>query len=206
MDAQETERSSIAHELTENIAHRVTVMTIELERLGHDLPAQCVALRDRVQRLGDIAIDLENDLQVLARRLRPAHLEFLGIAAAAAALCREMAAQHQVQIAFTPETMPVNVPKDVALCLFRVLQEAMTNAVMHSKVPQFSVILRGDSGWIHLQVIDHGIGFDPETVLRTRAVGLIGMRERVRRLSGELTIESQPGGGTRIDARLPIGS
>jgi signal transduction histidine kinase len=88
--------------------------------------------------------------------------------------------------------------------LFRILQEALQNAVKHSGERQFRVELHGTSGTIELTVNDLGVGFDQEEVLERRGLGLISMRERMQLVAGQFSIDSKPGGGTTIRARVPI--
>jgi two-component system, NarL family, sensor histidine kinase DegS len=92
----------------------------------------------------------------------------------------------------------------VVLPVFRVLQEAVTNAVKHAGVRHVAVTLRGSPEEIRLEIVDAGIGFDVDTALSDRGLGLVGMRERVRLVSGELVIQSRPGAGTSIRARVPL--
>jgi signal transduction histidine kinase len=88
------------------------------------------------------------------------------------------------------------VPKDVALALFRVLQEALTNAVKHAGVSHVNVALRGCEDTIELEVVDTGIGFDPVAALRAHGLGLVSMQERLNLVHGEFAIDSRPGAGT----------
>jgi PAS domain S-box-containing protein len=201
MDVNETERSWIAQELHDDVAQRMALVTIELDRLAQDLPAGAVEVRDRLRELGDRTIGLEKDVQVLTRRLQSAKLELLGIVVAAAALSRDLATQHGVDIDFSHDGIPAGVPRRVSLALYRILQEALGNALAHSQARQFWVTLRGRAGEIQLEVVDGGIGFDRDAALK-HGVGLIGMRERIGRLNGEMIIESKPGCGTRIVARV----
>jgi signal transduction histidine kinase len=96
------------------------------------------------------------------------------------------------------------VPRDVSLCLFRVLQEALSNAVRHSGVRRFQVRLRGAGGAVELRVRDEGVGFDLGAAQRGLGLGLTSMKERLKLVGGELFIESQPNSGTTVLARAPI--
>ena len=96
------------------------------------------------------------------------------------------------------------VSKEVSLCLFRVLQEALQNAVRHSGMRLFAVELRGTDGEIQLTVSDQGVGFDPHDAINRHGLGLISMRERMQLVGGQISIQSQPGGGTTIHARAPF--
>ena len=101
--------------------------------------------------------------------------------------------------------MPAAIPKEISLCLFRVLQEALQNAVKHSGARDFKVELQGSQSEIRLVVSDSGIGFDWEEAIYEQGLGLISMRERLRLVNGELSIQSEPGRGTTVLARVPVG-
>src|SRR5262249_52166302 len=100
--------------------------------------------------------------------------------------------------------MPRTVPEEISLCLFRVLQEALHNAVKHSKVRHFEVGLRGTSDAVHLTIRDSGLGFDPEQAINGRGLGLTSMQERLKLVNGTLSIESEPERGTTVNARVPL--
>ena len=154
--------------------------------------------------MSDRTLQLARDIQALSHRLHPPKLEYLGIASASASFCREVSTQQNVDIAFSHDGIPDGLPNHVALSVFRVLQEAVTNAVRHAGVRQATVTLRGSPEEIRLEIVDAGVGFDRDAVLSGRALGLIGMQERVRLVNGDLAIESRPGAGTSIRARVPL--
>ena len=108
-----------------------------------------------------------------------------------------------MEIDFSHEGVPRNAPKEISLCLFRLLQEALQNAVKHSGVRFFTVNLNGTAGEVQLTVSDLGVGFDPDDAINRRGLGLISMRERIQLVKGELSITSQPSGGTMVFARVP---
>ena len=148
-------------------------------------------------------IDLGKDVFVISHRLYSSKLEYLGIAAAGAGFCKEISEQHKVEIDFNAEDLPEGMPYEISLCLFRVLQEALHNAVKYAGVRHFAVALRGGPDEVELQVVDHGIGFDPAAAMRSHGLGLISMQERLSLVKGQIFIESRVGGGTRVRARVP---
>ena len=111
--------------------------------------------------------------------------------------------QRNVRIVFKHSEIPAAVPKEISLCLFRVLQEALQNAVKHSGVQDFVVELEGGQDGIRLIVSDSGTGFDWRNAIKRRGLGLVSMRERLRLVNGELSIQSQPGRGTTVVAHVP---
>ena len=119
---------------------------------------------------------------------------------------RSWAEQQKVEVDFSHTNIPGGVPGDISLCVFRVLQEALQNAVKYSGVRQFAVELRATEGEIQLTVSDLGVGFDSHQAVNGHGLGLISMRERVYLAGGRISIESQPGMGTTIRARVPFSS
>jgi PAS domain S-box-containing protein len=205
LQALEDERRSIARELHDDFAQRMTLMAIELDALGQALGNR-VELRDRVHALYGRAVALGSDLQTVSHHLHSSKLEYVGLPVAAAGFCRELSVQHGVTVDFEHEEVPADLPKPIALGVFRVLQEGLTNAVKHANVRHFTVALHGGPGAIHLEVVDDGIGFDLEAAIRRRGLGLLSMQERVNLIKGKMSIETQPGHGTTVRVHVPINS
>src|SRR5262249_46570665 len=131
-------------------------------------------------------------------------LELIGLAFACRTFCDELSKPGGVTVHFQHENVPNELAIDVALALFRVLQEAATNALRHSGAQDVWVSLRGGASEIRLEVVDVGIGFDPQRDIPKDRVGLVAMRERLTLVNGECTIESRAGEGTRVLARVPL--
>jgi signal transduction histidine kinase len=117
--------------------------------------------------------------------------------------CRELSDQHGVEIEFHSKNIPKDLPQEVSLCLFRVLQESLQNATKHSGSRQFQVSLNAGTNEIELRVHDSGLGFDPQEAMKGRGLGLTSMQERLKLVDGHLSIESKPQLGTTIHARVP---
>jgi signal transduction histidine kinase len=124
--------------------------------------------------------------------------------AAAKSFCRELSNKHELEITFLHHDVPCQIPKDVALCLFRVVQEALRNVVKHGKTSEAKVELSGQGDGIYLCISDAGVGFNLESAKGEFGLGLISMRERLRSVGGYLSVESDPSRGTRIFARVPL--
>jgi signal transduction histidine kinase len=149
--------------------------------------------------------DLESDIQALSHRLHSSKLEYLGLEAAASSFCRELSERQNVKIDFRCDGLPESLSDDVSLCVFRVLQEALHNAVKYSAVDEFQVSLEYVSHEIQLRVHDSGAGFDPKLTTAGHGLGLTSMKERLKLVNGELSIHSKPQEGTTIIAHIPIG-
>jgi signal transduction histidine kinase len=135
--------------------------------------------------------------------LHSSKLELLGVAVAMRSWCKQFGGRQKMQIDFESHDVP-SLPQEISLCLFRVLQEAVSNADKHSGVKRIEARLHEESGAIHLIVSDSGKGFDVAAVEQTEGLGLTSMRERVRLVSGTIAIESKPMVGTTIHVRVPI--
>jgi PAS domain S-box-containing protein len=204
IDAQERERARIARELHDDIGQRLALLTIELEQLRQkfpDLPAE------PLHKIGEIrnhTSDIAADIQSLSHELHSSRLEYLGIATALRAFCREFSDQQNVEVVFAHDEIPRTLPQEISLCLFRVSQEALQNALKHSGARRFDVELRSAWDSIHLVVRDSGSGFDTERALKSHGLGLISMAERVKLVGGQLSIDSQPHRGTTVRASVPL--
>jgi PAS domain S-box-containing protein len=204
IEAQEQERTWIARELHDDINQRIALLAVNLERLKGDLPSSATAVAHSLDEFGEQVSGLGSDIQALSHRLHSSKLEYLGIAAAASSFCREISETQGVRIDFHSEGVPKKLPQEIALCFFRVLQEAIQNALKHSGSRDLQVWLRGAPNEIELAVSDSGIGFDPEDAIAGRGLGLTSMRERLKLVHGELFVESQPQRGTMVRATVPL--
>jgi PAS domain S-box-containing protein len=204
LGAQEEERSRIARELHDDINQRIAILGWELRSLHHGYPEEESEPRTSIDSVIQRLAQISTDIQTISRRLHSSHLEYLGLATAAGVLCRDMHEQQQVEINLTCYGIPRDLPKDISLCLYRVLQEALQNALKHSGVRQFRVELTGDSGGVRLMVSDEGVGFDQRRADRRQGLGLISMRERTRLVLGQFSVESEPGRGTTIRCQVPL--
>jgi PAS domain S-box-containing protein len=204
IEAHEEERTRIARELHDDINQRVALLAANLERLKRDIPASEVQAKRGIEEARAYVSDLGSDIQALSHRLHSSKLEYVGLDAAASGFCRELSSQTGVEIAFHSQGIPKKLPQEISLCLFRVLQEALHNAVKHSGARQFEVSLSGAANEIQLNVHDAGIGFDLEEALRSRGLGLASMKERLKLVAGKLSIDSRPTFGTTIQASVPL--
>ena len=204
LQSQEEERARIATKLNEDLCQRMTGLNLQLHSLSMGPHGDITQMRVRVEELCAQFGDLLSEIQAISDQSGHT-LELRGLAASVRTFCQQMSARHGVTIDFRHQGVPDNLPNDVALAMFRVLEEALDNAVRHAAVPRVSVSLGCSRDKMRLEVADEGVGFDLEAALRSHGLGLIGMRERLSLVDGECLIESQPGAGTRIRARVPLG-
>lgn len=201
--AQEEERRRIARELHDDLSQRLVLLALEISqakggsgrgRAGTD------ASRQVAERLGEIAADVHR----LAYRLHPFKLDYLGLAAAAQAYCGEIGAACGIPISFTARDVPRDLPREVTVCAYRILQEALTNVVKHSGSPRAEVELSATDATLRMAVRDFGGGMSPDATSGTHGLGLGSIRERLRLVNGLLTVDSSPHAGTRLEIRIPL--
>lgn len=199
---QEEERARLARELHDDITQRLASLAIGAGRVAR-APVDA-ALAETMREVREELARLSEDVHALAYRLHPSVLEDLGLAEALRAEVDRFTGHDSVPVEVKVSDLPDSVPKDAALCLFRVAQEALRNAVRHAQARTVRISLRGLDGGVQLAVRDDGIGFNPAQHPERPSLGLASMRERVRLLGGEFDIESAPGQGTTIVAWVPL--
>ena len=199
LKAQETERSRIARELHDDISQQLALLTMDLDQVGVADPGEVKRLAAEARaRTQEIARNVHD----LSHSLHPAKLRLIGLVAALQTLCLELS-HSGIAIAFTHDNVPSTLSADVTLCLFRVVQEALQNAIKYSQAKEVAVHLAGSPIGLTLSVVDDGVGFDVE-VMWAKGLGLVSMKERLEAIGGFLEIRSGPGCGTRVEATVPL--
>jgi signal transduction histidine kinase len=201
IEAQEQERSRIGRELHDDINQRLALLAIELEQL-RDNP---VDVSNSLQQLLEKTNALSHDVQALSHELHSSRLEYLGVVSGMKSLCREFSERQKMEVDFRSDVSSP-LPFEIGLSLFRVLQEALKNAVKHSGVKRVEVQVVEQSNEVHLLVRDSGNGFDIEAARQGSGLGLTSMQERVRLVNGTIAFESKPMAGTTIHVRVPFKS
>ena len=204
IEAHEEERTWLARELHDDVNQRLALLAVNLDQLRQDSPAWATEAGLRVEEAREQVSELASDVQALSHRLHSSKLEYLGLGAAAAGFCRDVCNRQNVEIDFHSHGVPQKLPPGISLCLYRVLQEALQNAIKHSDSRKLEVSLTIVSNEIQMTVRDSGIGFDSDDALKGSGLGLTSMRERLKLVDGNLSIESQRGVGTVVRASVPL--
>lgn len=203
--AQEKERSFIARELHDDICQKLAMLSLQIEKVARACRRRGhLSLVDQLEQVWQQCSNLTGDVQALSHALHPSVLDNLGLVAAVNSFCREVSEKRGVAVEFIHRNVPDSLPREVALCLFRVAQEALHNATKYSGQKNFEVHLQGNSTEVELEVNDRGVGFDLSTSKNRSGLGLVSMRERVHLLNGTLHIDSNPNAGTRIRVLVPV--
>ena len=205
LTAQEEERRRIARDLHDDVGQRLALLAIEAEELHARRPGPADELGDRARDLSTKAQGLASDIQRIAYELHPAQLEHVGFPAAVRRFVEELRGRHGLAVDVVETDWPRDVSPDVALCLYRVTQEALQNVVRHSGAREARVALEGRPNRLMVTVSDTGVGFEAGSQRADRGLGLTGMQERLRLIGGTLVVDATPGRGTRIQARVPRG-
>ena len=209
LQAQEEERRRLAHELHDEAAQALTLLLVRLRLLERaHTPDEA---QQRVHELRELTAQALENVRRVALDLRPTILDDLGLAPALEWRVEEFNKDGATHATMEVRGLEGRLPRDVELVFYRIGQESLSNVARHAEAQQVHVGLVQENGTLTLQVADDGRGFDPDQV-HDRMVhdgrlglGLLGMRERLGMIGGELLIESQPGSGTRIMARAPLG-
>jgi PAS domain S-box-containing protein len=204
IEAQEKERSRIARDLHDDICQRLALLSMEIAQANRTSNGSPVATKQKLEDIQNHCSEIAGDVQSLSHQLHSSKLDYLGVVSAIRSLCSELSRQHHISIDFTERNVPKHLPKDISLCLFRIAQEALHNAVKYSETNRFVVALYAIEDEVQLVVRDSGAGFDVEEAKKNRGLGLVSMQERIHLVQGRFAVDSKPGKGTRIFAAVPF--
>src|SRR5271156_274313 len=201
--AQEEERSRLARELHDDFNQRLAMLAVDLERASQMIADSPLDAKERLRDLWNRAAELGDDLHSLSHRLHSSTLESLGLILGLSSLCHEFTEQQGIQVDFAHENISRGINPDVALCVFRIVQEALRNVKKHSGANRAEVCLRAEDDQLYLSVSDAGVGFDNRQPSNRSGLGIRSMEERLRLLGGRIDIVSQRNRGTTLNVHLP---
>ncbi|MBM3810964.1 MAG: sensor histidine kinase [Acidimicrobiia bacterium] len=200
--AQEEERSRLARDLHDDLTQRLAAVAIEAGRLQR--MEQTPELQSGLERIKEQMAALSRDIHGLSRRLHPSTLEDLGLVSAVESECRGFFDRGGPPVELQQEGNCDGLPPEIALGIYRIVQESLRNIYRHSAAAEVSITIRRKKTKVLLEIRDNGRGFDRAAPGWRAGLGLASMEERARLLGGRLSVESQPGQGTRVDATLPV--
>jgi PAS domain S-box-containing protein len=203
ISAQEAERRRIARELHDETSQRLALLAVRLELLHQMSADSSERWLAKLTEVSDEVKGISHEIHALCYRLHPAKLEQLGLVTCLKRLCRELADQKRCEITVTVPNVPVHLPEQISLCLYRLAQEALCNALKHSGARGIRVELTQDEDTIRLSVSDNGHGFVSASQAGHHGLGLIGMRERLRLVHGRLSVHTSSR-GVHIKAEIPL--
>ena len=204
MTAQEAERTRIARELHDGIGQALALLGIQMQTASQPAALRLGKKNPGLQELCGKLKEIGNQVSRLSHQLHSSELEFLGLAVAVKSLCREFSEQYRIKVECVCSDIPEELNNDVALSFLRIVQEALHNVAKHSHATVVHVEVGGVSHDLALAIWDDGVGFDLSKARKTAGLGMVSMRERMHLIGGEFSIASQPGSGTKIQARAPL--
>ncbi|HJQ71422.1 MAG TPA: ABC transporter substrate binding protein [Blastocatellia bacterium] len=205
IQVREDECARIARELHDDLSQSVALISLELDQLGQNPPGSQAEFHKLIREILEQAADLSGRIHQMSHDLHPSKLAQLGLVTALMSLCADLSKSYKLSIEFMHDDVPKRLPKDVSLCLYRIVQESLNNVVRHSGAKEARVELRRTEEEIQMRVTDLGRGFDVDSARSRKGLGLISMRERLRLVGGTVSIYSSIAGGTRIEASVPLG-
>jgi len=201
--AQEEERSRLARELHDDFNQRLAMLAVDLERASQMIADSPLDAKERLRDLWNRAAELGDDLHSLSHRLHSSTLESLGLILGLSSLCHEFTEQQGIQVDFAHENISRGINPNVALCIFRIVQEALRNVKKHSGSNRAEVRLRREDERLYLSISDAGIGFDKQLRSNRAGLGIRSMEERLRLVGGRIEVMSERNRGTILNVCLP---
>jgi PAS domain S-box-containing protein len=200
LNSQEEERRSIARELHDEVGQNLTVLKLVLGRTKLKAPEEMKPALDEVSQ---IVSEVLKQVRHLSMSLRPGVLDELGLVMALESLFSDLNSRAGLQVHFESQDLGRLSP-DTSIAIYRIAQESLTNVMRHGETKEAWVRLWTQNGRLHLSVADKGRGFDPDSRIASRSVGLLAMAERATLAGGVCTIESKPGKGTTVKVDVPL--
>jgi signal transduction histidine kinase len=199
---QEEERRTISRELHDEVGQVLTGLRMELGTLTYGKSDE--VFRIRLESVKDLTEKALHSVRNLALLLRPSMLDDLGLEPALRWQAKEFSQRTGVPVVVTIQSKLDRFPEPIRICLYRIIQEALTNCSKHAKAQRVALTIKAEGGVVFAAVQDDGIGFDAQHLQQTQGLGLLGMGERVRALQGHVTVTSRPGTGTLVNLSLPV--
>ena len=201
VEAQEEERRSISRELHDEVGQSLGALLVEVGQLSKLVPPDDSITQTQIAHIKSVAETAVKSIRDIALLLRPPMLDDLGLIPALEWQAREISRRSDMEVEVHSENVSEDLGDETKVTVYRLVQEALNNAATHASAKNAKVTVAQGSEKITIEVTDDGHGFNPE---RQRGMGILGMEERVRRLGGNLTIESAPGKGATVKAELPL--
>lgn len=201
VDAEERERRAISRELHDEVGQSLSALLLDIRNMTETITDE--ASLQRLQNIKTLAENCLNEVRDMALLLRPSMLDDLGLVPALEWQAREVSKRTGMLVDSVNENVPDDLPDEYRTCVYRIVQEALSNCSKHAYAKKVRVLVRQESNHLRVSIEDDGKGFEAR---RIRGLGLVGMNERVSQLGGVLKVESNMGQGTRLEVDLPLGA
>jgi len=204
LTAQEEERRRIARELHDDVTQRLAVLSIEMGKLELQPTAVPAELKSKLGAIKNSLVKITEDIHAISRKLHPAILDDLGLVRAVQSECAAFTLREGIIVTFRHEAIPEQLPKEIALVLYRIIQESLRNIARHSQAESALILINCTDTILQLSIADAGVGFDPQQAQYRAGLGLVSMAERVKLARGSISVDSVPGEGTVINVQVPL--
>jgi signal transduction histidine kinase/DNA-binding CsgD family transcriptional regulator len=201
---EEDERHRLAIELESNFTQRLTNLVTDASRLEKELRQSDPKIAFKIRAIQKKLLQISADAHRLSERLHPSVLEEKGLVKALQEECDRFSKLRRINVSFITQNAPEEVPGYVALSLYRIVQESLSNVARHARARGALVSLTGNEGLLCLLIKDEGVGFDPISIQTRKGSGLAGIEERTRLIGGRYTVKSAPGKGTSVVIEVPV--
>jgi PAS domain S-box-containing protein len=201
---REQEKTRVARELHDELAQSLTALKMDVTWLKERVPAEQQPLVAKLESMQEMLDGTVKATRRISSDLRPLMLDDLGLLPAAEWLVNNFIQRHGIHCRFTADPPDLDLQDPHATAIFRIMQESLTNVARHAHASNVDITLDGSAGEITLRVRDNGCGFAPADPRKPNSFGLVGMRERVYLLDGEIAVDTAPGKGATIEVRIPL--
>src|SRR5688572_5973454 len=202
---QEEERRRISRDLHDDINQQLALLAMDIEAVGRQRDFSPDQVGRAIREIQERVVDLSDIVRHLAYQLHPSILDDLGLPIALQRLVDDFTARSHIRGSFGHKNIPEDVPQDIATCFYRVTQESLSNVARHAAASQVDVELIGSQSGLTLTITDNGVGFDSAQPRHgPHGLGLLGMKERVALVRGELSVKSAVGKGTKVQVMVLV--
>ena len=203
-NSREDERQRISRRIHDELGQNITALQVDIAWLKQKIESTQIQLHKKLESMRAVSESTLETVRRISAELRPAVLDALGLPSAVDWLLKDFQARSEIQCRLIIEPEEIEVPPNLSIDIFRILQEALTNVLRHAQASSVEVNLKQKETQLELHVIDNGIGIPEEKVSQAGSLGLLGIHERLRPYGGVLRISGAPGKGTSVIAAVPI--
>ena len=200
---REEERATIAREIHDDLGQRLTGLKIDLSWIQKHLRSDQGDLQRKAQSMSRLIDATVKSVRSLSTELRPRILDDFGLIAALEWQAHEFQNKTNISCRFKSTLADLNLPQDQSVAVFRIFQEALTNIARHARASRVEALLRKNSRGIIFTIKDNGRGISPQEIVRSKSLGLLGMRERALLFGWEISLKGSPGKGSSVVLRIP---
>lgn len=201
---REEERNHISRDIHDELGQSLTSLKMELSWIGRNMPAKDDRIEEKIHDMLEAIDNAINSMRRICSQLRPKVLDDLGLAAATEWFCERFAKRMGIRCDLIMEPPDMELPSDLSVTIFRIIQEALTNVERHSNATRVKLKIKKGRGSVEMNVEDNGKGITDQQINSENSLGLIGMWERINRLGGALKVEGKKHKGTSIDIKIPV--